>query len=104
MHLTVPKHDVLAIILKTLDRCFHSIGCINIPEEITAQGIVKVVQMVRSELLIDVDRSNAKVSKSFGTPTDTQHLIASTELTHHVSVVLPYNINLRASGLPVILK
>jgi len=62
MHLTVPKHDVLAIILKTLDRCFHSIGCINIPGEITAQGIVKVVQMVTSELLIDVDRSNAKVS------------------------------------------
>ena len=84
MHLTVPKHDVLAIILKTLDRCFHSIGCINIPGEVTAQGIVKVVQMVRSELLIYVDRSNAKVSKSFGTPTDKQHLIASTELTQHV--------------------
>jgi len=26
MHLTVPKHDVLVIILKQSDQCFHSIG------------------------------------------------------------------------------
>jgi len=31
MLLSVPKHDVLVIILNNSDQCFHSIGAIHIP-------------------------------------------------------------------------
>ena len=42
MHLAVPKHNVLVIILKNSDQCFRSIGCIHTPNylELVPNNIV----------------------------------------------------------------
>jgi len=42
MHLAVPKHNVLVIILNNSDQCFRSIGCIHTPNylELVPNNIV----------------------------------------------------------------
>jgi len=42
MHLTLPKHDILIIILKHSDQCFHSIWWIHRPKYLKKEHNNKV--------------------------------------------------------------